>query len=202
MSITLIIIVVTALLSWATFGNDQTFERFCFTPYEVWQKKEWYRVLTGGFLHANMQHLFFNMLSLFFFGPYVEVFFREIFGSMGNGLYVLFYITAIAIANIPDLILQKDNYSYRAVGASGAVSAVIFASIIFSPTSTIYFMFFPMPAFVFAILYLVYSAYMAKRGMDNIGHLAHFSGAIFGFAFPLILRPALFIEFIQQIIGK
>ena len=130
MSITLIIIVVTALLSWATFGNDQTFERFCFTPYEVWQKKEWYRVLTGGFLHANMQHLFFNMLSLFFFGPYVEAFFREIFGSMGNGLYVLFYITAIAIANIPDLIFQKDNYSYRAVGASGAVSAVIFASII------------------------------------------------------------------------
>jgi membrane associated rhomboid family serine protease len=202
MSITLIIIVITGLVSWWAFSQEAVFDQYCFSPERVWHQREWVRLLSGGFLHANMPHLFFNMLSLFFFGPTVEYFFRVEFGAMGSILYVIFYLAAIVIANIPDLLEQKENYYYRAVGASGAVSAIIYSAVLFSPMSTIAFMFIPMPAFVFGILFLVFSAYMARRQMDNIGHLAHFSGAVFGFLFPLLFKPALFMDCIHQIIGR
>jgi membrane associated rhomboid family serine protease len=202
MSITIILIIISVLVSWQIFNSEALFDKYCFSPERVWHNGEWIRILSGGFLHANTTHLFFNMLSLFFFGPTVEAYFGYVFGSLGSVMYLIFYLAAIIIANVPDLLEQKDNYYYRAVGASGAVSAVIYSAILFSPTSTIAFMFIPMPAFIFGILFLVFSAYMAKRQMDNIGHLAHFSGAVFGFIFPLIFRPTLFMDFINQILGR
>lgn len=202
MSITIILIIISVLVSWQVFNSEALFDKYCFSPERVWHNGEWIRILSGGFLHANTTHLFFNMLSLFFFGPTVEAYFGYVFGSLGSVMYLIFYLAAIIIANVPDLLEQKDNYYYRAVGASGAVSAVIYSAILFSPTSTIAFMFIPMPAFIFGILFLVFSAYMAKRQMDNIGHLAHFSGAVFGFIFPLIFRPTLFMDFINEILGR
>jgi hypothetical protein len=199
---TLILIAITVGVTFLAFNQSETFERLTFIPYQVWHDRQWYRMLTGGLVHANPQHILFNMLSFYFFGPTVEAYFGVIFAPFGSIAFVLFYLLAIVVAGIPDLIKSKDNYNYRAVGASGAVSAGIFASILFSPDSTIIFMIFPMPAFVFAILYLAYSAYMSRRQSDNIGHLAHFSGAVFGFLFPLLFNPSLLLIFIHKITGQ
>jgi membrane associated rhomboid family serine protease len=202
-SITNIIIIINVIISFVAFRDENAFYKLCFWPEKVWHEKEWIRILSGGFLHANMTHLLFNMISFYFFGPFVEYYFMQEFGGAGHTAYIVFYVLAIVVANVPDLYQHKDNPSYRAVGASGAVSAVIFATILFSPLNLIYlFMFIKMPAFVFGILFLVYSAYMARRQSDNIGHLAHFSGAIFGIVYPLVFQPTLFMECINQIIAR
>jgi len=202
-SITNIIIAINVIISFVAFQDENAFYKLCFWPEKVWHEKEWIRILSGGFLHANMPHLLFNMFSFYFFGPIVEGYFMQEFGAAGHTSYIIFYILAVVVANIPDLYQHKDDPQYRAVGASGAVSAVIFATILFSPLSLIYlFMFLKMPAFVFGILFLIYSAYMARRQSDNIGHLAHFSGAIFGIVYPLVFQPTLFMECLNQIIGR
>jgi membrane associated rhomboid family serine protease len=202
-SITNIIIAINVIISFVAFQDESAFYKLCFWPEKVWHEKEWIRILSGGFLHANMPHLLFNMFSFYFFGPIVEGYFMQEFGAAGHTSYIIFYILAVVVANIPDLYQHKDDPQYRAVGASGAVSAVIFATILFSPLSLIYlFMFLKMPAFVFGILFLIYSAYMARRQSDNIGHLAHFSGAIFGIVYPLVFQPTLFMECLNQIIGR
>lgn len=201
-SITTIIIAINVLISFVAFNDSAAFYKLCFWPVKVWHEKEWIRLLSGGFLHANMPHLFFNMFSLFFFGPIVEYNFMLEFGSAGHTAFIVFYILATVVANLPDLVEHKDNQYYRAVGASGAVSAVIFASILFSPLDTIYVFFFPITAYLFGVLYLVYSAYMARKQADNIGHMAHFSGALFGIVFPLIFQPTLFMDFIHKILPR
>ena len=204
MSITLIIIIITAIISFAAFQNEEAFYKLCFWPTKVWYDKEYIRILSGGFLHANVPHLLFNMMSLYFFGPYVEVYFDMLFPGAGKTVYIVFYVLAVVVANLPDLYQNKDNQYFRAVGASGAVSAVIFASILFSPLTSIYIFLIPIgiPAFIFGGLYLAYSAYMSRQQSDNIGHLAHFSGAIFGFVFPLVSHPELFMTFIQKITNR
>lgn len=153
------------------------------TPYWVERKKEYYRFITSGFIHANYQHLLFNMLSLFFFGYIVEAW-------LGTGLYVLLYVSAIVISDIPTYLKHKNNSNYASLGASGAVSAVIFASIILHPVNIILIYFVPMPAIVFGILYLAYSYYMDKKNNDHINHSAHFYGAVVGLAFIGILYPS------------
>ena len=200
-SITIVIIVINVIISLVAFQDEEAFYKLSFWPEKVWHDKEWIRILSGGFLHVNMTHLFFNMFSLFFFGPFVEAYFLMEFGAAGHTAYIVFYLLAIVVANIPDLSQHKDDPYFRAVGASGAVSAVIFAAILFDPTNELrIYMFIPIPAFLFGILYLIYSAYMAKNQSDNIGHLAHFSGAIFGIAFPLAFQPTLFMECLHKII--
>jgi len=199
MNATILIIIATCLVSFPAFQNETLFNKLSFWPQKVWHNKEIYRMLTGGFLHADATHLLFNMLSLYFFGPIVEEYFQISFGG-GMYFYIGFYLIAIIVASIPDLLQQKDNYYYRGVGASGAVSAIVFASILFSPLSTIYIQFFiPIPAVLFGVGYLAYSVYMSKRGGDNIAHLAHFGGAVFGFVVPIVLKPSLFIDFISKI---
>lgn len=204
LTITLVIIFINVLISVTAFQNQEAFYKLCFWPTRVWADKEYIRILSGGFLHANWPHLIFNMMSLYFFGPYVEAYFGMLFPGASSTIYIVFYVLAVIVANIPDLYQQRDNEYFRAVGASGAVSAVIFASILFSPQSSIYFFFLPIPipAYIFGVLYLVYSAYMAKRQADNIGHMAHFSGAVFGFIFPLVFHPELFMEFVSKIINR
>ena len=203
-TITNIIIIINVIISFVSFQDENAFYKLCFWPEKVWHEKEWIRILSGGFLHANMTHLLFNMITFFFFGPIVEYYFMQEFGALGHTAYIIFYIAAVVVANIPDLNQHKDDPGYRAVGASGAVSAVIFATILFNPLNKIYLFLIPIgiPAYMFGVLYLIYSAYMSRRQSDNIGHLAHFSGAIFGIVFPLIFRPTLFMECINQITGR
>jgi membrane associated rhomboid family serine protease len=202
-SITTIIIAINVIISFVAFQDEEAFYKLCFWPDRIWHNKEWIRILSGGFLHANTTHLLFNMISLFFFGPLVEDNFMSEFGAAGHTAYIIFYMLATIVANIPDLYEHRYDPNYRAVGASGAVSAVIFASILVRPLDELRLYFFiPIPAFIFGVLYLVYSAYMSRRQSDNIGHLAHFSGAIFGIVFPLIFEPTLFMECMHKIFSR
>jgi membrane associated rhomboid family serine protease len=187
--VTLVIIALTALVSYHAFSRPSIVARYSFSSVKVWHGKEYQRLLSHIFLHAGWEHLIFNMITLYFFGRHVEAVFSEWFGTSGTLLYVFFYIAAGVFASLYSLYKHRDNPNYYAIGASGAVSAVLFASILFMPSSKIYLFFIPIgiPAYIFGPLYLAYSAYMSKKGSDNIGHDAHFWGAVFGFVFPLLL---------------
>jgi membrane associated rhomboid family serine protease len=200
MSITLIIVGITAITSFMAFSNHKFIDELIFWPYRIWRNKEWYRVLSCGFIHADTMHLLFNMIALYSFGVYVETEFANIFHGKGLMLYLLLYFMAITIADIYNLFTKKDDYNYRSLGASGGVSAIVFASILLNPFGQILIFFaIPIPALIFGPLYIIYCIYMAKRGSDNIGHMAHFTGSIFGFVFPIIFAPGLLSDFLQQI---
>ena len=202
MSATLIIIIVTSLVSILCFTGTLTFDYLKFSAWDVWHRKRWYQMLSYGLVHGGWGHLLFNMLTLYFFGGVVENFFQAAFGP-GTGiiLYLLLYVSAIAVSSIGDLVKYRDEPHYSAVGASGAVSAILFASILFEPKMGIYMYFIPIPipGYIFAPLYLLYCWWAAKRNMDNIGHSAHFWGAVYGLVFPLICNPQIFHHFLSQL---
>ena len=200
MDLSFIIIGVTVVISYLAFNNSNIINEFIFHPYTVKRKKQWYRFITHGFLHGDFNHLLFNMLTLFFFGPDVEAFFRLELGVMkGNLAFIALYFLCMVLSAVPSFIKHKDNTYYRSLGASGAVSAVIFAFVLKFPT--VWFIFPPVPAFVYAILYLAYSAYMAKRGRDNIGHDAHFVGAVMGLLLTVAFIPSVFPEFVNTLVA-
>lgn len=202
-NLTLLIIVLTVLSSISAFNNRVAFEKMIFSPYLIKRRSEFSRFLTSGFIHGNWMHLIFNMFVLHSFGTSTETYFGQIFGHMGRWLYVFMYLAAIVVSEIFSYYKHQDNPNYASLGASGAVSAVVFSSILINPWGGIvfiFFPFFPIPGFVIGILYLIYSAYMAKKGTDNIGHYAHFFGAIFGFIFPIVFKSQLLTSFINQII--
>jgi membrane associated rhomboid family serine protease len=186
MTITLIIIAITCLVSFPAFSNEEVKDNLLFWPYEVQRRNQYYRFFTGGLVHADTMHLLFNMITLYSFGEVIENYiFPPVFEQMARPLYILLYVLAIPIASFPDFIKYKNTYEYRALGASGAVSAVIFSAILFRPDMPLQFFFIPfnIPGYVFGILFLITSAYLAKKGQGNIGHNAHFWGAVFGLAF-------------------
>lgn len=201
MKITWFLIIVTSLVSYFAFNNRELFSKFRFNPYIIREKKQWYRFFSYGMIHADWMHLIVNMFVLYSFGGIVELFMVGYFGVKGFLYYFLLYGGALFMSVVPSFEKQKHNIYYNAVGASGAVSAVVFSSIIFYPDSKIIFMFipFPIPSTVFGIIYLVYSAVMAKRAQDNIGHDAHFWGAVFGVLFTIALKPALFNAFLSSL---
>lgn len=186
------------------FNNLEWFDKLKLNPYMVYHRKEWHRLFSHGLVHANWSHLLFNMLTLYFFGENVEMYFKAIFGTKGTLFYTLMYVFAIAVASTRSMYLNKNNHWYNSVGASGAVSAVLFASILFNPFIGIYLFFIPIPipGFIFGPLYLAYSHYMSKQNLDNIGHDAHFLGAVFGFVFPIICNYKIFLYFIDQLLGN
>lgn len=185
LTITLIIIVITTLVSLGAFNNQKILNDLIFYPPAIHQQNQWYRFITCGLIHADFAHLLFNMLSFYFFGRLVEVVFIQFFPEGGKLIYLVMYISALIISILPTYFKHKENYYYRSLGASGAVSAVIFAGLIIAPTEKIYIFFIPIgiPGFIFAPLYLLLSAMMEKRGGDNINHSAHIWGAIYGLVF-------------------
>jgi len=200
--LTLILITITSLVSILCFTGTLNGDKLLFNAYYVWHRKEWYRLFSYGVVHGSWWHLFFNMLTLYFFGRVVEQYFALAFGdTLGIVLYVVLYVSAIAVSSIRDLVKFKDDWNYKAVGASGTVSAILFASILFEPKMGIYIYLIPIPVpgYIFAPLYLLYCWYMAKRKMDNIGHSAHFWGAVYGLVFPLICKPAILSHFLSQL---
>jgi membrane associated rhomboid family serine protease len=199
--ITFIIIAFTSIISFLAFNDRHLFVKLQHWPYEEQRSNEYYRWLTSGMLHANPMHLIFNMLTLYFFGMMVEAWFRMTFGTAGATVYILFYLASIVAASSATYFKYKNSPGFASIGASGAVAAVLFASILLAPTNKIMFIFLPVPipAFIFGILYLWYSAYEAKRGGDNIDHTAHYYGALFGFFFPMVLAPHLALDFLEQI---
>lgn len=196
--ITYILIVITVLVSLAGFQQQDVINKAIFYPVVMRERNEWWRFITAGFIHGNIPHLAFNMITLYFFGRMVEPLFHELYGS--PLVYPFFYIAALVVSSIPSYIKHKDNSYYSALGASGAVSAVLFTTILIDPWMTLRLQFFiPIPAIVFGVGYLVYSNYMSKRGDDHIGHDAHLWGAIFGLLFPLVSRPFLLSHFLEQL---
>ena len=166
-----------------------------FYPARMKNGKELYRFLTHGVLHADYMHLLFNMLTLYFFGPYVEE------GILGKFAFIVLYITALVASSMFDFFKNKDNYYYRSLGASGAVSAVLFVTIIVNPWARNICLFgvLCLPNIIFGIAYIAYSSYMDKRGGDNVGHNAHLWGGIYGFVFAAIARPDLLKSFLEQL---
>jgi membrane associated rhomboid family serine protease len=203
---TYILIAFTALISITAFNKHDWFLKLQFNPYQVYHRKEFYRLLTHGFLHANWTHLIVNMLVLFFFGPHVEntlkVILRPEMQPWYRLIFILFYFAGIIVASLISLFRHKDDVWYNAVGASGAVSSVIFFFIFFNPWEMIYFYgILPVPGIIMGVLYLIYSQIMSRRDTDNVNHDAHFVGALFGFVFPLLINYHLIHYFIDQLLS-
>ncbi|NIJ51179.1 membrane associated rhomboid family serine protease [Dyadobacter arcticus] len=175
-------------------------DKLIFNPYRVSKYNEYYRFITSGFIHADFGHLIFNMLSLWFVGEGIERLFAGLFGASGAIYYLLLFIAGIVVADIPTFLKHRTNSKYNSLGASGGVSAVLFAAILFAPTMTISLYFFiKMKAFIFGILFLGYSFYEARKGTSYVNHSAHMYGAIFGMIFMAIVYPASVPGFFAQI---
>ena len=201
--ITVVIIAITAIVSIIAFSKREMLNAMLFNAYLVWNYRKIHRLFSHGLIHGSWGHLFFNMLTLYFFGTNTEQWFQAAWGNMwGAVLFVLMYVSAIAVSSLADLRKYRYEPKYNALGASGAVSAVLFASVFFDPMMGIYIYLIPIPipGFIFAPLYLLYCQWMARRGGDNIGHTAHFWGAVYGFVFPLIFRPSLINHFLSYFI--
>jgi membrane associated rhomboid family serine protease len=199
---TIVIIAITAIVSLLAFNNIGLFRRLSFNAWLIREKGQSWRFLSYALVHAGWMHLVVNMFVLYSFGRLIENSFTNMFGfPKGLVFYLLLYVGGVLFATLLDFGKHKNNPYYEAVGASGAVAAVLFASILIAPTMTL-FIFpipIPIPAWIFGILYIIYSAYMGKKGQDNIGHYAHLFGAIFGLVFTLVLEPGLFAHFISEL---
>jgi membrane associated rhomboid family serine protease len=195
LSITLIICIITVLVSIGAFNNQKMMDDLIFYGPAISQRNQWYRLWTHGLIHADAAHLIFNMIALYSFGTGLERAFSSscLFGSLGKVMFLILYLTALAAASLPDYLKHKDNYHFRSLGASGAVSAVIFASIVILPTVKIGLIFLPIgiPGYIFAVLYLAISYYLDKRGSGNINHGAHMWGAIYGLLFTIAFVTAM-----------
>jgi membrane associated rhomboid family serine protease len=188
LDITTIIIIITALISIGGFSNQKIIEDLIFYPPAVSQRNQWYRFFTCGLIHADVGHLIFNMLSLYLFGRFVEDTFTQIFAENGKWLYLLMYVTSLFVCLLPTYFKNRNNYHYRSLGASGAVSAVVFAGLLLAPDVQVGFFIIPpiIPGFIFGPLYLLISVWLDRRGGDNINHSAHFWGALFGVLFVIV----------------
>ena len=198
---TLIIIAITAITSFKAFSDQELYSKFIFAPNYMSRTKEWHRYITHGLLHGDWGHLIFNMFAFYSFGRLVEGTFESLYPMTGKWIYLALYISALPLSSLVDYFQHKNNSRYMAVGASGAVSAVIFASILIQPQGGI--MIFPVPfaipAYIFGPLYLAFCVYMAKNANDNIGHAAHFYGAVYGLIFTIIAIPGILQNFIDQV---
>ncbi len=198
--ITYLLIGVTALISYLGFQNSGLKNKLQFNAAKIIQEKDYYRLISHAFIHANWSHLMVNMFVLYFFGRNIEAYFGYYFGNKAIVYFLLLYFGGILASNLWSLIKHQNNYYYNAVGASGAVSAVLFAAIFFNPWEKLYlFAAIPIPGILFALGYLFYSYQKGKKGNDNVAHDAHILGAVFSFIFPILLKPNLFGEFIDKL---
>lgn len=203
-TITTVIIGITGLVSIQCFSNRELFAKLLFSPYLVKHKKQWYRLFSHGFVHADWMHLIVNMYVLYMFGRFVEYSFAREYGPVTGGVYyILLYLGGLAFASLPSIKKHSDNHYYTSIGASGAVASALFSVILMFPTIeiTLLFLPIPMPAFIFGGLYLLFEWYMDKKSTDNVAHDAHFWGAIFGLVFTMTIDYNHLANFIVQIIN-
>ena len=197
-SLTIVLVVATVAVSWAAFNNSRLLDRLLLWPPAVQRLRQYDRFVSHGFVHADWQHLLFNMITLYFFGRAVEGVFTDLIGQVG---FVLFYLSAIVVAILPTWLRHRHDPRYRSLGASGAVSAVLFAYILMAPWSLIFVFVLPVPAIVYAVFYVGYSIWMDRQGRDNVNHSAHLWGAGYGLLFTVIMEPRVIPFFLQQLVN-
>lgn len=189
--ITITIIILTSLISYQAFRDYNIADKLIFQPAAV-RDGEWYRLLTYGVLHANLTHLIFNMFTFYLFGSSIEGYFKAVLGTNpGSIAFIILYIGGLLFSILPTYIKQKDNYYYKGLGASGAVSAVVFAYILINPMNFMGIMFIPimLPAFLFGFIFIFISMYLDKNQVGGINHSAHITGGLFG----VILTTVMFL---------
>ena len=196
--VTLIILAVTCVVSFVAFKNQRLLDRLLLWPPAISRAHQYDRLLTCGFVHGDFGHLLFNMFTFFSFGSFMEQVFTPRIGALG---YALFYAAGVVVSAVPSYLKHRDDVNYRSLGASGAVSAVLFAYILLKPWSMILVFAFPVPAIVFALVYLGYTIYMDRRQTDRINHSAHLWGAIFGILFTIALEPRVIGHFFEQLMN-
>ncbi|WP_300618743.1 rhomboid family intramembrane serine protease [Dokdonella sp.] len=196
MTITLLIIAVTCVVSFMAFSDRKLLDRLILWPPAITRGKEWWRLASCGLIHADVMHLAFNMITLFFFGRAMEGFYVARGGEVG---YLVFYVGALVVSSLPSYLQHKNDSHYRSLGASGAVSAVLFAFILLAPWSKIIVLVLPMPAILYAVLYVVYSIYMDRQRSDNINHSAHLWGAAYGVFATILIEPGVVSHFLRQL---
>jgi membrane associated rhomboid family serine protease len=189
----LIILAATCIVSFMAFNNRRLIDDLILWPPAIERKKEYYRLVTYGLIHADGMHLLFNMLTLFFFGRAMEPLFTAVLGAFGFGL---FYLGGLIISILPTYLKNRRNSNYHSLGASGAVSAVLFAYVLWAPWSKILVWFVPVPAIIYAVLYVGYSIYMDQRGQGNVNHSAHLWGAAYGVVFTVLMYPPVLPRFL------
>lgn len=194
MSLTLLFVAITVGLSLYAWNNESVFHRWMMNPYNVSHNKEYWRFITSGFIHADWGHLIFNMFALYSFGEILEM-------TIGPAFFLPLYLLGIVVSDIPTYLNNRNNVNYNSLGASGGVSAVVFAGIIFYPLAKIYIFFIPIgiPGFIFGALYLFYSYYETRRGGSYVNHSAHLWGALFGILYVIVLFPQALPSFVEQI---
>lgn len=199
MSITLVILIATGLISASALNNRELFYKLDFQPFMIDKNKQWYRFLTHAFLHADWGHLVVNMFVFYQFGKMVESYFELFFGPRWIVYFCLLYLGGILFSTIPGYARNRTNYNYHAVGASGAVSAIVYAFILMEPMAPLGLFLIPfrIPAWIFGLLYLALEYYLDKNSKSNVAHSAHYFGAIFGLLFTFILKPELLLRFFQ-----
>ena len=197
MSVTWIIIGVTCLVSFFAFNDRTLMNRLILWPPAVQRDGQYWRLLTHGLIHQDGMHLLLNMLTLYFFGPAIE---RVLGALAGPWAYPTFYIAALVVSILPWQHANRHRSDTASLGASGAVSGVLFAYILFDPWATLLLFFVvPAPAIVLAIAYVAYSIYMDRQNTDKINHSAHLWGAAFGVAFILVVEPNVFGHFLERL---
>ncbi len=194
------IIILSIIVSYNCFKSRVLFMRLEFSPYRILRQKEFFRFISYGFVHADWAHLLINMFVLHSFASSV-LYLSEFYFRYPALFFTALYFGGLIMSTLFSFFKHRQNYYYAAVGASGAVSAVVFTSILLYPVGSIRLFLIPfdIPAYIFGFLYLIYSAVMARRAKDNVGHDAHFFGAVFGIIFPIILKPQLLEIFIEMV---
>jgi membrane associated rhomboid family serine protease len=196
MSSSYLLIGAIGLISYLAWNNGEIMYKSFFIPVNIKERNEYWRFITHGFIHADSQHLIFNLITFFFFGPYLEMEFFELFGN--RWMFILFFFLALIMSSLPSYYKHKEDARYRSLGASGAISAVLFGAIVFNPWMKIYGF---IPGFIFGAGYIWYSAKMSRENHDNIGHDAHLWGGVFGFLFPFVLKPEMINIFKETILN-
>jgi membrane associated rhomboid family serine protease len=199
--LTLFLILITVAVSLIAWRNDSVMQRGLLSPYLINRDRQWYRFISSGFLHADIGHLFFNMFTLYFFGPLVESVMMQLYGAVpGMAAFAAFYLAAMVVADLPTYIKYKAEPGYRAIGASGAVSAVVFASILLDPVRDLcLYGLLCLPGFLFGALYLIYSYWEGRRARGIVNHDAHFYGAVFGLVVMALMLPEAIANFFVQV---